>query len=252
MLRISLSVYSREFCSASAAAPGSGPCCPPWVGQGPSLPMAHLVRVVVLIELLSSSRATSTAPAPPTSPSPFGPPPFPPSPPSPPPPPSSPAPQLPPRSPPPPPPPCSPPPEAPPPLAPFPTGEITFLDLPYLEDKWASWWKCLWPGPSPPTRPLRQNTSPWPRSTAMDGTNGAFGPNGPMPLLACSCYYAPQQTRLRRGMVVHARHTHCIRIVYIYRASLRVRWHRVAPRARPVGSKRHRLQPLFQPSRRQG
>ena len=22
----------------------------------------------------------------------------------------------------------------------------------------------------------------------MDGTNGAFGPNGPMPLLACSCY----------------------------------------------------------------
>ena len=151
--------------------------------------MAHLVRVVVLIELLSSSRATSTAPAPPTSPSPFGPPPFPPLPPSPPPPPRSPPPQLPPRSPPPPPPPCSPPPEAPPPLAPFPTGEITFLDLPYLEDKRASWWKCLWPGPSPPPpRPLRPNTSPWPRSTAMDGTNGAFGPNGPMPMLACSCY----------------------------------------------------------------
>ena len=221
MLRISLSVYSREFCSASAAAPGSGPCCPPWVGQGPSLPMAHLVRVVVLIELLSSSRATSTAPAPPTSPSPFGPPPFPPlppSPPSPPPPPSpprSPPPQLPPRSPPPPPPPCSPPPEAPPPLAPFPTGEITFLDLPYLEDKWASWWKCLWPGPSPPNPPPPAKYQP------LAPLNGhgwhqrrirPQWPNAPAGLLLL--HLAPQQTRLRRGVVVQARHAHCIRIVH--------------------------------------
>ena len=128
--------------------------------------MDHRVRLLVLVGVLSSSRATLTAPAPPTlpplsppsppppplsPPSPFGPPPFAP----PPAPPDAPPPQSPPRSPPPPPPPEAPPPGTPPPLAPFATGEITFLDLPYLADRWASWWTCLWPGlPSAKYQPV--------------------------------------------------------------------------------------------------